>query len=142
LVTVKRAARHHRGQDRLARAAPSSTELLGRAVERGNSLNSVIRQLECLLDTYGASELEKAIVEALHRDVPHPNAVRQSLVRRREERRLPPPIAIDLAHNEKARNIVVRTASLASYDQISDDTEHHDDTDTHTTPNTDTGESA
>ncbi len=142
LVNVKRAARHHRGQDRLARAAPSTTELLGRAVERGNSLNSVIRQLECLLDTYGASELEQAIVEALDRDVAHPNAVRQSLVRRREERHLAPPIAIDLAHNEKAKNIVVRAASLAAYDQLNDDTEHHNDTDTHTTPDTDTGESA
>ncbi len=138
LVNIKRAARHHRGQDRLARAAPSSTELLGRAVERGHSLNAVINQLEFLLDTYGASDLEQAIVEVLHRDVPHPNAVRQSLVRRREERRLPPPIAIDLVHHEKARNIVVRTASLAAYDQLNDDTEHHDDTDSHTTPNTDT----
>jgi hypothetical protein len=148
LVNVKRAARHHRAQDRLARAAPSSTELLGRAVERGNSLNSVLNQLGRLLDTYGASELEHAIVETLQRDVPHPNAVRQSLVRRREERHLPPPIAITLPHNEKARNIVVRSASLAAYDQLNDNTEHHDgasaDADTHTTPDTDTdtGESS
>ncbi len=122
LVNVKRAARHHRAQDRLARAAPSSTELLARALERGNSLNSATRQLEDLLDTYGASELEQAIAEALHRDVPHPNAVRQSLVRRREHRELAPPIAIDLAHHEKAQNIVVRATSLAVYDQLNDDT--------------------
>ena len=140
LVNVKRAARHHRAQDRLARAAPSSTQLLGGAVERGNSLNSVINQLECLLDTYGASELEQAIVETLQRDVPHPNAVRQSLVRRREQRLLLPPIAIDLAHHEKAQNIVVRTASLAAYDQLNDHTEHHHDNDTHT--DTDTGASS
>lgn len=132
LVNVKRAARHHRGQDRLARAAPSTTELLGRAVERGNSLNSVINQLEDLLDTYGARELEHAIVETLQRNVPHPNAVRQSLVRRREERLLPPPIAIALPHNEKAQNIVVRCASLKAYDHLNDDTEHHDDSDSHT----------
>jgi len=132
LVNDKRAARHHRGQDRLAHAAPSATELLGRAIERGNSLNSVINQLEELLDTYGASELEHAINEALQRDVPHPNAVRQSLVRRREERLLPPPIAIALPHNKKAQNIVVRPASLAAYDQLNDDAEHHDGTDTHT----------
>jgi len=90
----------------------------------------VINQLEELLDTYGASELEQAITETLQRDVPHPNAVRQSLVRRREERRLPPPIAIALPHNKKAQNIVVRSASLAAYDQLNDDPEHHDDTDT------------
>jgi hypothetical protein len=133
LVNVKRAARHHRGQDRLARAAPSTTELLGRAVERGNSLNTAINQLEELLDTYGASELEHAINEALQRDVPHPDAVRQSLVRRREEHLLPPPIAIALPHNKKAQNIVVRPAELKAYDQLNNDTEHHDGTDTHTT---------
>ncbi len=131
LVNVKRAARHHRGHDRLARAAASSTALLGRAVERGHSLSRVIKELEGLLDTYGASELEHAIVEALHRDVPHPNAVRQSLERRRELRRAPPPIAIALPNNDKARNIVVRPASLTAYDQLNDRTQHDDDIEPH-----------
>ena len=120
LVNAKRAARHHRGQDRLARAVPSSTKLLGRAVERGHSLNPVLTQLERLLDRYGAAELEQAVIEALQRDVPHPNAVRQSLERRREQRHLPPPIAIVLPDNEKARNIVVRSAPLALHDQLHD----------------------
>jgi hypothetical protein len=132
LVNVKRAARHHRGHDRLARAAASSTALLGRAVERGHSLSRVIKELEGLLDTYGASELEHAIAEALQRDVPHPNAVRQSLERRRELRRAPPPIAIALPNNDKARNIVVRPASLAAYDQLNDRTQHDDDIEPHT----------
>jgi len=134
LVNVKRAARHHRGHDRLARAAASSTELLGHAVERGHSLSRVIKELEDLLDTYGASELEHAIVEALQRDVPHPNAVRQSLERRRELRHRPPPIAIALPNNDKARNIVVRPASLAAYDQLNDDKQHDDDIEAHTPP--------
>ena len=120
LVKAKRAARHHRGQDRLARAVPSSTKLLERAVKRGHSLKPVLTQLERLLDAYGAVELEQAVMEALQRDVPHPNAVRQSLERRREQRHLPPPIAIVLPDNEKARNIVVRPASLAVYDQLHD----------------------
>jgi hypothetical protein len=124
LLNVKRAARRHRGHDRLARAAASSTDLIGRAVERGHSLGRVVKELEELLDTYGASELEHAIVEALQRDVPHPNAVRQSLERRRELRHLPPPIAIALPNNDKARNIVVRPASLAAYDQLNDDKEN------------------
>lgn len=78
-----------------------------------------------MLDSYGASELEQAVQEALQRDVPHPDAVRQSLVRRREERRLAPPVAIALPHNDKARNIVVRSASLAAYDQLNDDANTH-----------------
>ena len=121
-MKAKRAARHHRGQDRLARAVPSSTKtkLLGRAVERGHSLRPVLTQLERLLDRYGAAELEQAVIEALQRDVPHPNAVRQSLERRREQRDLPPPVAIALPDNEKARNIVVRSAPLAVHDQLHD----------------------
>ena len=120
LVKAKRAARHHRGQDRLARAVPSSTKLLGRAVERGHSLRPVLTQLERLLDRYAAAELEQAVMEALQRDVPHPNAVRQSLERRREQRHLPPPVAIALPDNGKARNIVVRSAPLAVHDQLHD----------------------
>ena len=132
LVTVKRAARRHRGHDRLAHAAASSTQLLGRAVERGHSLSRVVKELEFLLDTYGASELEHAIVEALQRDVPHPNAVRQSLERRRELHRLPPPIAIALPDNDKARNIVVRPASLAAYDRLNDNTQHDEESEPRT----------
>lgn len=144
LVNVKRAARHHRGQDRLACAAPSSTDLLERAVARGHSLSRVIKALEELLDTYGATELEHAITEALQRDVPHPDAVRQSLERRREARQRPPPIAIPLSGNNKARHIVVRAASLAAYDQLHDDNEHDrhetatDTTDTQGPPHDDT----
>jgi len=136
LANVKRAARHHRGQDRLTHAAPSVTQLLGQALERGNSLNSVTNQLQALLDTYGASEFEHAVNEALQRNVPHPNAVRQSLVRRREEQLLPPPIAIALPNNDKARNIVVHSASLTAYDQLNDDIEQGDDS----YPSTDTQE--
>ncbi|RMG59341.1 MAG: IS21 family transposase, partial [Gammaproteobacteria bacterium] len=41
LVQVKRQARCHRGQDRLAQAAPSSQSLLTQAAERGDNLGSI-----------------------------------------------------------------------------------------------------
>jgi hypothetical protein len=47
--------------------------------------------------------------------------VRQALERAREQRHLPPPLAIVLPDNAKARNIVVRPASLAAYDQLDTD---------------------
>ncbi|HEB86915.1 MAG TPA: IS21 family transposase, partial [Gammaproteobacteria bacterium] len=72
LVSDKRAARHHRGQDRLAHAAPSSHALLQQAAHRGTPLSRVTAQLVQLLDDYGAAELEYAITEALKNDVPHP----------------------------------------------------------------------
>lgn len=125
LVEAKRAARHHRGQDRLAQAAPSSGDLLQQAAARGTPLARVTAQLVQLLDDYGAGELECAIAEALASGVPHPNAVRQVLERRREQCDRPPPLTLTLPDNDKAQQIVVRPASLAGYDRI-----HEPDTST------------
>jgi hypothetical protein len=122
LVAAKRAARHHRGQDRLAQAAPASQILLQQAAARGTPLPRATRHLVELLDAYGAAELEQAIAEALANQVPHPNAVRQVLERRREQRDRPPPLPLTLADNDKARQVIVRPASLADYDQL--DPEH------------------
>lgn len=132
LVDAKRAARHHRGQDRLAQAAPSSRTLLQQAALRGTPLSRVTAQLEQLLDDYGAAELEQAIAEALKNEVPHPNGVRQVLERRREQRDQSPPLVLTLPDNDKARNIVVRAPSLALYDQLDTETE----TETETTKDT------
>ena len=125
LTEVKRQARHHRGQDRLAQAAPGSRDLLIRAAERGDNLGSITASLLRLLDNYGAAEVEVAIQEALQRGVPHPNAVRLSLERRREQRDQPPPLAIVLPDKAEVRNLVVRPHALNSYDQL-DQREHAD----------------
>lgn len=118
LVAAKRAATKERGQNRLRVAAPSSALLLKEAGERGHSLRSLVRALQRLLDEYGASELELACVEAMERGVPHDNAVRQSLERRREAQQLPPALALVLPDNEQVRNLTVRKRNLAAYDQI------------------------
>jgi transposase len=118
LAARKRAARHHRGQDRLAQVAPNSRELLMAAAERGENLGSLTAALLRLLDTYGASELQAAIDEALTRGVPHPNAVRLSLERRREQRELPPPLPLSLPDDPRVRDAAVRPHALADYDQV------------------------
>lgn len=119
LVEHKRQARHHRGQDRLAKAAPNSQTLLQQAAERGDPLITTVKLLEQQLDEYGAAELEQAITEALQQQVPHPQAVRQILQRRRDHRQQPPPLAIPLTQHPKARQLVVPRVSLADYDQLS-----------------------
>ncbi len=121
LVRAKRQARQHRGQDRLAHAAPSSQVLLVQAAERGARLRHIVTALCQLLDAYGAAELEQAIVDALERQVPHPDAVRLALERRREKHHQPPPLAIPLPENAKARHIAVRPAVLSAYDQLDTD---------------------
>jgi hypothetical protein len=123
----KRQARRHRGTDRLAKAAPNSAELLTRAAERGENLGSITAALLRLLERYGTAELEAAIAEALGRDVPHPNAVRLALERRREQRDQPPPLPIDLPANKGVRDLVVSPHKLDDYDQLQADQEDDDD---------------
>lgn len=117
LVKSKRAAKAHRAVDRLAQAAPASSELLRRAAQRGNNLGSVTSALMRLLDRYGATALERAIGQALMRDVPHPNAVRLELERAREAQGQPPPVAVMLSARAAALDAPVKAHTLASYDK-------------------------
>ena len=66
-------------------------------------------------------ELQAAILDALSRGVPHPNAVRLALERRREARRQPPPVALCLPAHVQARDRPVRAHRLDTYDQLSGD---------------------
>jgi transposase len=118
LVTHKRASRHHRATNHLISAAPATQTLLVRAGERGDNLGSITTTLMRLLARYGAAELQAAIIEALDRNVPHPNAVRLALERQREKRRKLPPVSIHLPEHIRAKDAPVRSHSLDSYDQL------------------------
>ena len=120
LVARKRAARQHRATDRLAQAAPASQDLLLRAAERGSNLGAITVGLTRLLDRYGAAELQVAIREALDHGVPHPNAVRLALERRREARGEAPPVAVELPASVQARDAPVQPHALETYDQLKD----------------------
>jgi transposase len=117
LVEHKRAARAHRACDRLAQAAPAVATLLERAASRGDNLGSITAALLRLLDRYGAAALQVAIVEALQRDVPHPNAVRLALERARQDSGQPPPVALVLPEHVARRDAPVRPHALHSYDR-------------------------
>jgi len=120
LIAHKRAARQHRATDRLAQAVPASQDLLLRAAERGSNLGAITTGLTRLLDRYGAAEVQVAIREALDRGVPHPNAVRLALERRREARGEPPPVGQALPARVQARDTPVRPHALNTYDQLKD----------------------
>ncbi|MEJ8852258.1 Mu transposase domain-containing protein [Variovorax rhizosphaerae] len=117
LVQHKRNARSHRGCDVLAQVAPGSTELLQMAAERGHNLGSITAALLRLLDQYGAPSLQAAILEAIQRKVPHPNAVRLALERARERTGRPPALALALPEHVARRDAPMATRSLASYDR-------------------------
>ena len=117
LVEHKRRARAHRGCDALAQVAPASAQLLQMAAQRGYNLGSITAALLRLLDQYGAQSLQSAILDAITRDVPHPNAVRLALEHARERAGRPPPLALALPEHVARRDAPMRTHSLASYDR-------------------------
>jgi transposase len=127
LVEYKRRARAHRGCDALAQVAPASTELLQMAAQRGHNLGSITAALLRLLDQYGAPSLQAALLEAIGRDVPHPNAVRLALERARERTGRPPPLALALPEHVARRDAPMRPPSLASYDRHYDPPKDTDD---------------
>ncbi len=118
LVSEKRAAHQHRATDRLIHVVPAARELLVAASRRGDNLGAITAALLRLLDRYGAGELQAAIQEALAREVPHPNAVRLALERRREERGDAPPLAPALPEHVRRRDVTVTPHALDSYDQL------------------------
>ena len=118
LVDDKRAARQHRSIDRLAHAAPASQILLTRAAERGANMGAITAALLRLLERNTAAELEAAILDALARDVPHSNAVRLALERRRAQRGDAPPVAVVMPAHVQARDTLVQPHPLETYDQL------------------------
>ena len=118
LVEQKRAARQHRATDRLARAVPASQTLLARAAERGANLGAITSALIRLLDRNSAADLQAAILEALERNVPHPNAVRLALERRREQRGQAPQVDLALPEHVQRRDAPVLPHALETYDQL------------------------
>jgi transposase len=129
LTARKRQAREHRGQNRLTRAIPCAQAFLSKAAEHQYNIGSVIAQLLKLVDRYGASELEAAMQDAMTAGSPHPNTVRISLERRREQKNLPPPIPILLPDDARVREITVRPHSLETYTQLqisAEESRHND----------------
>ena len=75
----------------------------------------------CIRDSrYGAAELRVGVLDALARKVPHVNAVRLALERRREAQDQPPPVEITLSEQVQRRDTPVQPHRLASYDQLTE----------------------
>ena len=108
------ASRHHT-QQRLAKASPLTPELLQGAIDRGHVLKRTLRELNELLNTYGRAEYHLAVEEALNNQSPTADAVRQVLVRRRDEQGRHPAIAIPVP--DSARHMV-KPQQLNTYDSL------------------------
>jgi hypothetical protein len=116
--------------DRLYQAAPSTESLLLAAANRGGNLGSITSRLLRLLDTYGASALERAVAEAVKSDAPHLAAVRQLLEQHRQAAGKPPPLPTPLPDDPRIRNLHVKPHDLGTYDALrQEDTDEDEDTD-------------
>lgn len=118
LIDRKKKARLHRGQNRLTHAIDCARDFLNTAALRGYSPGAITSQLLSLLDDFGASILEEAMIEALSRDVPHPNAVRLSIQRQQDERGQPPQIPLSLSDDKRVTELVVKPHKLSDYDVL------------------------
>jgi transposase len=59
-----------------------------------------------------------AVIEALTRDVPHPNAVRLVLERAREQRHELPPVVAQLSERARSMDVTVRPHGVETYDEL------------------------
>lgn len=127
LVDYKRKARTHHGLDLVQRAAPNTATLLQTIAERGGNVGAATWGLQHLLSSYGGTELDAAVAEALRRQTPHLSAVRMLLEQTRRARDAPPPIPVELPDDPRVRNLVVRPHSLHTYDQLQDPPDENPD---------------
>jgi transposase len=127
LVAQKAKASGQRGMSHLNQVAPASRALLEQAALRGENLGNITTTLLRLLDRYGASELQTAILAALSRGVPHPNAVMLALETQREARQQPPPTEVCLPAHVAAKDTTVQPHQLDTYDQLTSQGEDDDE---------------
>jgi transposase len=121
LKAAKRAAREHRGLDRLRNAAPAADRLLGEMASRGANLGSATRALTDLLDRFGAPALQAAICQALENQSAHPAAVGQILDQRQHAAHQPPPLPVVLPDDPRVSGLVVHPHALDRYDRLAVD---------------------
>ncbi len=127
LIERKRGARQHRGISQLTQAIPAMADFLARAAAKGHHLASMTRVLGQMLDHYGAQAMQEAVAEALHRDVPHHNAVRLALERARQERRDSPLVVPQLSERAQRMDVTVKPHRLEAYDALQASATHIDE---------------
>lgn len=121
LVEQKKKAKKGSGMNLLFGTAPAAREMFKMAAERGYAIGSMTNKLLTLLDLYGATEMEEAVNAVVEAGACHCSDVTQELERRRRQKGLLSPVAIQLPDDHRLHDFVVKPHSLASYDSLSDE---------------------
>ncbi|MBK6294081.1 MAG: hypothetical protein IPF55_06930 [Rhodoferax sp.] len=133
----KSRARQHSGVDRLSQAVPAMAHFWSAPPLRATTCLDYTHLTEYLSTTV-ARAMQEAVLEALRRDVPHPNAVRHALEHARELRQATPLVVPQLSERAQLLDVHVPTRGLGAYDALQaqatpvspDNTNNADNTDT------------
>lgn len=123
LSDEKRAARDHRGRNRLFASCGSGEAFLQEVAMHGGHLGGTTSRLLRLLDEYGAGELDAAIAEAHRRGAFAAQSVAHILDQRRRGRRAPLQLPPVLPDDPRVRNLVVPPRALDAYDALASNDE-------------------
>ena len=115
LLAEKRAARELKGRDRLAAEVPQIDVLVGRWVEHGRNLGSLVSRTLTLLDAYGPAVMREAVGEMVTRGTHDVGALAVLCEQRRRSRRSPPPPIVEFAAHVRERDVVPH--DLGGYDE-------------------------
>jgi transposase len=120
LAEVKQSARQSREMTTLFQNVPGAKQFLEQVVCREENLAAATRQLERLLEDYGADELTSAVAQALSKGTTAPSAVTQILEQARRKKRMKPPIRVVLSDDPRVRDLRVTTPKLGDYDDLAE----------------------
>lgn len=119
LAEMKHSARQSKEMSVLFSSVKGAKELLERVVERGESLAKATRQMERMLDEYGADEMTSAVSQMLERGVTSPSALAQILEQERRKKRMKPAMTVAVSNNPKINNLRTVPPNLGGYDDLS-----------------------
>jgi len=118
LTEMKHSARQSREMSVLFSGVEGAKELLEKVVERGDSLAKATRQMERLLDEYGADEMKIAVAQMLARDVTSPSALAQILEQERRKQRMKPAMKVEISNDPRVRKLRMAPPKLGGYDDL------------------------
>ena len=114
LLTQRRKAEVASRAGRLLRAVPQVEAFLAAALDAGERLRSTTRQLERLLDDYGADALRASLAQAIERGTPRAASV-AFLLRRTAQ---PRPLPVSLTSRPDLADLAIIPADPAIYDRL------------------------
>jgi hypothetical protein len=113
ILDDKRAAREHKGRDRLLAIAPNIDALYQRWLDHGRNLGNMTSQVLRLLDLYGDDVFRAAVGELVAKDAHDPGALAMLCEQKRKKNQ---PVLIETRFAEHVADRDVIPHDLESYD--------------------------